>query len=150
MDSNCKFSIGDIIHHLRFDYRGVIYDVDATFQGTEEWYNQMAKSKPPRDQPWYHVLVDQSATMTYVAERNLEADSSSIPIEHPLVDQYFSQFKNGKYILQLSWRSQLGRFLVELKRFKERKLECQNFTLAKINHVTESKKTRIKDLRNFV
>ena len=102
MDSNCKFSIGDIIHHLRFDYRGVIYDVDATFQGTEEWYNQMAKSKPPRDQPWYHVLVDQSAIMTYVAERNLEADSSSTPIEHPLVDQYFSQFKNGKYILQLS------------------------------------------------
>ncbi|MEC7684131.1 MAG: heat shock protein HspQ, partial [SAR324 cluster bacterium] len=83
-------------------YRGVIYDVDASFQGTEEWYNQMAKSKPPRDQPWYHVLVDQSATMTYVAERNLEADSSSTPIEHPLVDQYFSHFKNGKYILQLS------------------------------------------------
>ena len=102
MDSNCKFSIGDIIHHLRFDYRGVIYYVDANFQGTEEWYNHMAKSKPPRDQPWYHVLVDQSANMTYVAERNLEADSSSTPIEHPLVDQYFSQFKNGKYILQLS------------------------------------------------
>ena len=102
MDSNCKFSIGDIINHLRFDYRGVICDVDATFQGTEEWYNQMAKSKPPRDQPWYHVLVDQSASMTYVAERNLEADSSSTHIEHPLVDQYFSQFKNGKYILQLS------------------------------------------------
>ena len=102
MVSNCKFSIGDIIHHLRFDYRGVIYDVDATFQGTEEWYNQMAKSKPPRDQPWYHALVDQSASMTYVAEINLEADSSSIPIEHPLVDQYFIQFKNGKYILQLS------------------------------------------------
>ena len=94
MDSNCKFSIGDIIHHLRFDYRGVIYAVDATFQGTEEWYNQMAKSKPPRDQPWYHVLVDQSASMPYVAEKNLEADSSSIPIEHPLVYQYFSQFKN--------------------------------------------------------
>ena len=102
MDSNCKFSIGDIIHHLRFDYRGVIYDVDATFQGTEEWYNQMAKSKPPRDQPWYHVRGDQSASMTYVAERNQEAGSSSTPIEHPLVDQYFSQFKNGKYILKLS------------------------------------------------
>ena len=102
MDSNCKFSIGDIIHHLRFDYRGVIHDVDATFQGTEEWYNQMAKSKPPQDQPWYHVLVDQSASMTYVAERNLEVDSSSTPIEHLLVDQYFIQFKNGKYILQLS------------------------------------------------
>ena len=86
MDSNCKFSIGDIIHLLRFDYRGVIDDVDATFQGTEAWYNQMAKSKPPRDQPWYHVLVDQSASMTYFTEKNLEADSSSTLIEHPLVD----------------------------------------------------------------
>ncbi|HCP35495.1 MAG TPA: heat shock protein HspQ, partial [Deltaproteobacteria bacterium] len=51
---------------------------------------------------WYHVLVDQSASMTYVAERNLEADGSQAPIEHPLVDQYFNQFKNGKYFLQLS------------------------------------------------
>ena len=102
MDSKCKFSIGEIIHHLRLDYRGVIYDVDATFQGTEEWYKQMANSKPPRDQPWYHVLVDQSGSMTYVAERNLEADGSQAPIEHPLVDQYFNQFKNGKYFLQLS------------------------------------------------
>ena len=102
MDSKCKFSIGEIIHHLRFNYRGAIYDVDATFQGTEEWYKQMAKSKPPRDQPWYHVLVDQSASMTYVAERNLEADVSVSPIEHPLVDQYFNHFNNGKYFLQLS------------------------------------------------
>ena len=66
MDTTCNYSVGQIIHHLRFDYRGVIVDVDATFQGTEEWYVEMAKSKPPRDKPWYHVLVDQSFTMTYV------------------------------------------------------------------------------------
>ena len=102
MDSKCKFSIGEIIHHLRFDYRGVIYDVDATFQGTEDWYRQMAISKPPIDQPWYHVLVDQSVNMTYVAERNLEPDGSKTSIENPLVDQYFNKFNKGKYTLQLS------------------------------------------------
>ena len=102
MDTTCKFSLGQIIHHLRFDYRGVIVDVDATFQGTEEWYREMAKSKPPRDKPWYHVLVDQSFTMTYVAERNLKADLSPKPINHPLVDQYFSRFKKGSYQVEVS------------------------------------------------
>ena len=102
MDTTCKYSVGQIIHHLRFDYRGVIVDVDATFQGTEEWYLEMAKSKPPRDKPWYHVLVDQSFTMTYVAERNLEADPSPKPINHPMVDQYFNRFEKGSYQVEVS------------------------------------------------
>ena len=25
--------MGQVVHHEKFDYRGVIYDVDATFQG---------------------------------------------------------------------------------------------------------------------
>ena len=53
-----RFAIGELIHHRRFDYRGVIVDVDPEFQGTEEWYEQMAVSRPPKDAPWYHVLVD--------------------------------------------------------------------------------------------
>ena len=102
MDTTCKYSVGQIIHHLRFDYRGVIVEVDATFQGTEEWYSEMATSKPPQDKPWYHVLVDQSFTMTYVAEINLEADPSPKPINHPLVDLYFSRFEEGSYQVEVS------------------------------------------------
>ena len=97
MDTFCKFSIGQIIHHVRFDYRGVIVDVDADFQGSEEWYREMAKSKPPRDKPWYHVLVDQSNTTTYVAEQNLEEEPSPQPVLHPLVEQYFNRFEEGCY-----------------------------------------------------
>ena len=97
MDTFCKFSIGQIIHHLRFDYRGVIVDVDADFQGSEEWYREMAKSKPPRNKPWYHVLVDQSNTTTYVAEQNLEEESTPQPVQHPLVTQYFNCFEEGCY-----------------------------------------------------
>jgi len=98
MDSICKFSIGQIIHHLLFDYRGVIIDVDADFQGSEKWYLEMAKSKPPHDKPWYHVLVDQSNTITYVAEQNLEEEVFPKPIQHPLVSQYFSSFEEGRYL----------------------------------------------------
>ena len=94
-ESTCKFSIGQLIHHLLFDYRGVIVDVDATFQGTEEWYEHMAGSRPPKDEPWYHVLVDQAEHTTYVAERNLESDKRGDPIEHPLCDHFFSDFKTG-------------------------------------------------------
>ena len=100
-ETSCKFSIGQLVHHLLFDYRGVIVDVDATFQGTEEWYEQMAKSQPPKDKPWYHVLVDNAQHMTYVAEKNLEPDALQDPITHPLLEHFFNDFKNGHYIRML-------------------------------------------------
>jgi heat shock protein HspQ len=90
------FSIGQIVHHKLFDYRGVIYDVDPVFQGTEEWYEQVAKSRPPKDRPWYHVLVDHQIVETYVAEQNLEPDRSIEPIEHPLVEKFFVNSEVGK------------------------------------------------------
>jgi heat shock protein HspQ len=93
-----KFSIGEMVQHRLFDYRGVIVDVDRNFQASEEWYQAVAKSRPPKDQPWYHVLVHGSDHMTYVAERNLEADDSLEPIQHPLLEQYFSAFEGGRYI----------------------------------------------------
>lgn len=95
---HAKFSVGELIHHKLFDYRGVIIDVDPEFQGTEEWYEQVARSQPPRDQPWYHVLVHNAAHNTYVAERNLESDTSVEPINHPYIDLVFDSFKNGLYV----------------------------------------------------
>lgn len=96
--TSIKYSIGELVHHRMFDYRGVIVDVDPVFQGTEEWYQAVAKSRPPKDKPWYHVLVDGSNQSTYVAERNLELDSETAPINHPMVEHFFSGFENGKYV----------------------------------------------------
>ncbi len=93
-----KFSIGQIVHHKLFDYRGVIIDVDCTFQGSEQWYQQVANSRPPKDQPWYHVLVDNAAHQTYVAERNLEASDVLTPIDHPVIDLVFSGMQEGHYL----------------------------------------------------
>lgn len=95
---SAKFSIGELIHHKRFDYRGVVVDVDPEFQGTEDWYEQMAKSMPPRNRPWYHVLVHSATHNTYVAERNLEADTCGQPIDHPLVGLIFESFRDGVYV----------------------------------------------------
>ena len=93
-----KFSIGELVHHRLFDYRGVIVDVDRSCQATEEWYDKVAKSRPPKNRPWYHVLVHGSEHTTYVAEQNLEPDDSTEPISHPMLEQFFSKFENGKYV----------------------------------------------------
>ena len=39
-----KFSIGDIVKHKHFDFRGVIYDVDFEFNNSEEWYQSIPKN----------------------------------------------------------------------------------------------------------
>jgi heat shock protein HspQ len=92
-----QFAVGELVHHRLFDYRGVIVDVDPGFQSSEEWYEAVAKSRPPKDKPWYHVLVHEAAHSTYVAERNLERDESTDPIRHPMIDRFFSHFENGRY-----------------------------------------------------
>mgnify|MGYP001828233666 CR=1 FL=1 len=92
-----KFAIGALVHHRLFDYRGVVVDVDATFQSTDEWYETVAKSRPPKDKPWYHVLVHGAEHSTYVAEQNLEPDPSGEPIQHPMVSEFFDDFEEGRY-----------------------------------------------------
>lgn len=94
---SAQFFIGQLIHHKRFDYRGVIVDVDPEFTGSEEWYRQVALSRPPKDKPWYHVLVHDAVHMTYVAERNLEADASDEPVNHPMLNDYFDHFEDSVY-----------------------------------------------------
>ncbi|PID50244.1 MAG: DNA-binding protein [Proteobacteria bacterium] len=98
MSKEAEFSIGQVIHHRLFNYRGVIFDVDADFQGTEEWYERNAKTgAPPKDEPWYHVLIDNDGRVAYVAQRNLERDYSEEPVEHPLLDNFFVDYENGHY-----------------------------------------------------
>lgn len=93
-----KFSIGQCVLHRLFDYRGVIIDVDPEFQGTEEWYLNVAKTRPPKHEPWYHVLVHEEEHETYVAERNLAEDNTREPVNNPLVGEFFTEFRAGVYL----------------------------------------------------
>ncbi len=95
---NAQFSIGDVIYHKLFDYRGVIIDIDQQFQLSDDWYETVALSKPDKNQPWYHVLVHDAVHSTYVAEQNLEPDNSDEEINHPDLHHFFKHFLNGRYI----------------------------------------------------
>ena len=92
-----NYRVGQLVHHKLFDYRGVVVDVDPSFQQSDAWYLLMARSKPDKQQPWYHVLVHDTDYVTYVAEQNLEPDFSEAPINHPEINQYFGTMKNGMY-----------------------------------------------------
>ena len=72
--AKAKYCIGQLIQHKLFDYRGIILSVDLEFKSTDEWYEAVAKSRPPKNEPWYHVLVHQKGHQTYVAEQNLQSD----------------------------------------------------------------------------
>ena len=100
MTQESKFFVGQIVHHNRFNYRGVVVDVDATFQGSEAWYEHVARSRPPKEQPWYRVVVDGGEHETYVAERHLEAAPDKAPVSHPALSRLFSGYKDGTYWLQ--------------------------------------------------
>ncbi|MFP6730450.1 MAG: heat shock protein HspQ [Alphaproteobacteria bacterium] len=92
-----KFLVGQIIHHKLFDYIGVVYDVDPTFSGAEEWYEQVARSRPAKHKPWYHVLVNEASHTTYVAEQNLESVETPQRILNPFADRLFSAFDGERY-----------------------------------------------------
>ncbi len=89
MITEASWHIGQLVQHKLFNYRGVIYDVDPVFMLTDEWYEEVAKSRPPKDEPWYRVLVSDSDQETYVAQKNLQADTSGEAINHPAVESHF-------------------------------------------------------------
>ena len=95
--ATAKFGVGQLVLHRLFGYRGVVFDVDATFQLSDEWYESVAQSRPPKDRPWYGVLPDNAEHTTYVAERNLKIDESGQPVAHPLVVTLFQGIEGGVY-----------------------------------------------------
>ncbi|MBF0423286.1 MAG: heat shock protein HspQ [Magnetococcales bacterium] len=95
---NAKFAVGQIIQHNLFDYRGVIVDVDPVYLKDDAWYERMPRNRPPKDQPWYQILVDAGDGETYVAERNLCLDNSSRPVDNPRMEVYFHSFSDGRYL----------------------------------------------------
>ena len=94
-----EYDIGQVIEHALFGYRGVIFDVDAKFMGSDEWYSLMAPTQPSKEQPWYHVLVHEASYTTYIPECNLKTTSFS-SINHPNLFHIFrSEMKDGHYRL---------------------------------------------------
>jgi heat shock protein HspQ len=95
-----KFQIGQVVRHRLFPFRGVIFDVDPEFANTEEWYEAIpAEVRPRKDQPFYHLLAENSETeyVAYVSEQNLLPDTSGEPVRHPQIHTLFTKAPDGSY-----------------------------------------------------
>jgi heat shock protein HspQ len=95
-----KFAIGQVVRHRLFPFRGVIFDVDPQFSNTDEWYEAIpVEARPPKDQPFYHLLAENSETdyIAYVSEQNLLEDQSGDPVRHPQLPEFFEKTPDGRY-----------------------------------------------------
>lgn len=96
-----QFFLGQIIEHKLFDYKGIIFDVDFEYTGSDDWYNKVAHSRPSKNQPWYRILVDNATHQTYVAEQNLKKASQQSTINNPLIELYFTKTANNIYTVKI-------------------------------------------------
>jgi heat shock protein HspQ len=103
-----SFTIGDVVRHRVFPFRGVIFDVDPEFNNTEEWWQSIPEEiRPRKNQPFYHLFAEneESTYVAYVSQQNLLPDGDGDPVSHPGVVQMFDRFENGRYRLRKQIRN---------------------------------------------
>jgi heat shock protein HspQ len=101
--ATARFTIGEVVRHRLFDFRGVIFDVDPVFANSEEWYQAIPEEiRPAKDQPYYHLLAEnaESSYIAYVSQQNLLADPDGEPVDHPAISGMFEDFAQGRYRLR--------------------------------------------------
>ena len=97
-----KYHLGQVVRHKFFPFRGVIFDVDPTFNNTDEWWQSIPEHMRPRkDQPFYHLFAENEDTeyVAYVSEQNLLPDDSGTPVRHPQIGEIFERLEDGSYSL---------------------------------------------------
>jgi heat shock protein HspQ len=105
--AHAHFSIGDVVRHRIFDFRGVVFDIDPVFANTEEWYQAIPEEiRPRKDQPFYHLLAENGETsyVAYVSQQNLLPDELGEPVDHPAINGIFRAYEDGRYQLRREHR----------------------------------------------
>lgn len=100
INHTAKFQIGQVVRHKHYPFRGVVFDVDAKFSNSEQWWESIPEDiRPLKDQPFYHLLAEnaENTYVAYVSEQNLEPDCSAEPISHPQVAELFDKMEGGVY-----------------------------------------------------
>lgn len=105
--AHARFSIGDVVQHKMFGFRGVVFDIDPVFANSEEWYSAIPEDlRPDKEQPFYHLLAENmdGSYVAYVSQQNLVPDESDEPVDHPAIPGLFGSYSGGKYSLRPLYR----------------------------------------------
>ncbi|MEJ6391066.1 heat shock protein HspQ [Gymnodinialimonas ulvae] len=103
LETHAKYNIGQVVRHRKHPFRGVVFDIDARFSNTDEWYEAIPEeARPRKEQPFYHLLAenDQTYYVAYVSEQNLIPDETGEPVSHPDLPDLFGEFRDGQYPLE--------------------------------------------------
>jgi hemimethylated DNA binding protein len=87
---------GRVVRLRRSGARGVVVHRDPACARSETWYRSLP-DRPIREQAWCAVLLDDSAGVCYLAEEELELETSAHPVHHPLLYVYFACFDGAEY-----------------------------------------------------
>ncbi|MEP7348949.1 MAG: heat shock protein HspQ [Sphingorhabdus sp.] len=105
--SEAQFTIGDVVRHRIFDFRGVIFDVDPVFANSDEWYQSIPEAvRPAKDQPFYHLFAENADNnyIAYVSQQNLLPDTEHGPVSHPAIEGIFEGWSGQRYQLKRGMR----------------------------------------------
>ena len=62
-DRTARYSIGQVVKHKHYPFRGVVFDVDPEFSNSEQWWESIPEDiRPSKDQPFYHLLAEMLKT----------------------------------------------------------------------------------------
>jgi len=101
--SHAQFTIGEVVRHRHFPFRGVVFDIDPVYANSEEWYDSIPEEmRPSKNQPFYHLLAEnaESNYVAYVSQQNLVMDNDEGPVDHPAISGLFDAFVDGRYRLK--------------------------------------------------
>lgn len=90
-----RYNIGQVIRHRLYAMRGVIFDVDTSFAGTD--------GEPASDgiatRLVYRLFAedDEIPYVACIAENDLEPDESGEPVSHPGIGAMFEAGEAGGY-----------------------------------------------------
>ncbi|MGX4769154.1 heat shock protein HspQ [Bradyrhizobium guangdongense] len=88
-----RYNIGQVIRHRLYEMRGVIFDVDTSFAGTD--------GEPAVDgtatRLFYRLFAedDEIPYVACIAENDLEPDDSGEPVSHPGIGALFDVGEAG-------------------------------------------------------
>lgn len=102
LKTDAKYHIGQVLRHRKHPFRGVVFDVDAMFSNTEDWYQAIPEdARPSRNQPFYHLLAENDQAITWPMSRNRDlVPDEAEPVTHPDLPDLFGDFEDGRYPLQ--------------------------------------------------
>lgn len=106
--ATARFTIGDVVRHRLFGFRGVVFDIDPQYDNGDEWYLSIPEDiRPAKDQPFYHLFVenDEGGYNAYCSQGNLDLDGVAGPVDHPALPRFFTGgFHQQRYVIDPIYR----------------------------------------------